>query len=224
VFRHFHPYPVFIPEGCRRLIVGTLPPPRFSTGELRERDVDFCYGSADGNFWPLLAEIYKCTLRFDNSRDAVRKRKELLASHKIGIADIVESCLRARQDAADTTMMDVRLRDLVNILQRVPNITQLLFMGGNSRNGPEYFFRQQFRQQGGCLHLVERDSPKVHRCTLHGRTIFTISLISPSSAANRAIGATRLYKKRKQENSHYSPFAYRLEQYRRVFLELDSHF
>jgi hypothetical protein len=41
---HKHPYAPFIPEKTTRLIVGTLPPPRFSKGNLNDQDVDFCYG------------------------------------------------------------------------------------------------------------------------------------------------------------------------------------
>ena len=48
VFHHTHPYEPFIPENATKLIVGTLPPPRFTTGELKEGDVNFCYGSRDG--------------------------------------------------------------------------------------------------------------------------------------------------------------------------------
>ena len=46
MFKHQHPYKPFIPEGTTKLIVGTLPPPRFSFGELKKDDVNFCYGSS----------------------------------------------------------------------------------------------------------------------------------------------------------------------------------
>ena len=45
MFLHKHPYPPFINQDTTKLIVGTLPPPRFSTRQLLEKDVDFCYGS-----------------------------------------------------------------------------------------------------------------------------------------------------------------------------------
>lgn len=48
MFLHKHPYPPFIPDNATRLIVGTLPPPRFSLGQLKPDDVKFCYGSRDG--------------------------------------------------------------------------------------------------------------------------------------------------------------------------------
>ena len=59
IFIHNHPYEIFIPRGTAKIIIGTLPPPRFSLGKLKERDVDFCYGSCDGMLWPALEKIFK---------------------------------------------------------------------------------------------------------------------------------------------------------------------
>ena len=61
---HQHPYPPFIPEEATRLIVGTLPPPRFSTKDLRFDDVNFCYGSKDGMLWKILNCIYELKTGF----------------------------------------------------------------------------------------------------------------------------------------------------------------
>ena len=49
VFKHTHPYPPFNIENATKLIVGTLPPPRFTEGTLKPGDVNFCYGSIDGS-------------------------------------------------------------------------------------------------------------------------------------------------------------------------------
>ena len=54
MFIHKHPYPPYIPENATKLIVGTLPPPRFSNGILKKGDVNFCYGSIDGQLWRIL--------------------------------------------------------------------------------------------------------------------------------------------------------------------------
>ena len=50
---HKHTYPPYIPETATCLIVGILPPPRFSSGELNDQDVDFCYGSK----WDALEDL-----------------------------------------------------------------------------------------------------------------------------------------------------------------------
>lgn len=180
--------------------------------------MDFCYGSSDGTLWPVLEEIFKVRLRYDNSEAAVTERKELLAKMKIGICDIVESCQRKNVDASDLGMTKIRLRNLLGEIGKCPTISMLLFMGGNTKNGPEFLFRRQLKDRRLKLDCIKDTTPKMHRFTFKGRQIGTVSLTSPSSAANRAIGATPLFKRKKQENPDYSPFEYRVEQYRKIFL------
>ena len=104
MFIHKHPYQPFIPENATKLIVGTLPPPRFSNGLLKEGDVDFCYGSIDGQLWKILDEIFNLNLKFETSKFAIQQRKEFLIANNIGICDIVESCKGKKIDASDIGM------------------------------------------------------------------------------------------------------------------------
>ena len=96
MFFHQHPYQPFIQKDTTKLIVGTLPPPRFSTGELLEKDVDFCYGSYYNSLWLFIDKIHNLELRYDNSQEAIDERKEFLIKHKIGVCDIVESAERKK--------------------------------------------------------------------------------------------------------------------------------
>jgi G:T/U-mismatch repair DNA glycosylase len=91
MFFHKHPYPPYFPENATKLIVGTLPPPRFTTGFLKQEDVNFCYGSRDGLLWPVLDRIFNLRLIYDNSGTAVDQRKKFLSTRGIGICDIVDS-------------------------------------------------------------------------------------------------------------------------------------
>ena len=75
MFKHEHPYKPFIQKNTTKLIVGTLPPPRFSTGELLEKDVDFCYGSYYNSLWLFIDKIHNLNLRYDNSNEAIEERK-----------------------------------------------------------------------------------------------------------------------------------------------------
>ncbi|MGB2398286.1 MAG: uracil-DNA glycosylase family protein, partial [Flavobacteriaceae bacterium] len=50
-----------------------------------------------------------------------------------------------------------------------------------------------------------------------GRTIITQTLTAPSGAANRAIGSMAAYKAAKAKSPNYSPFEFRVQQYRKVF-------
>ncbi|MBU1564382.1 MAG: uracil-DNA glycosylase family protein [Proteobacteria bacterium] len=218
MFFHQHPYPIFIPEGAGKIIVGTLPPPRFSFGELRGKDVNFCYGSCDGLLWPVLDAIFSLNLRYDNSEEAVSQRQAFLRREKIGICDIVESCLRDQINASDLGMRDIQLRDIIAQLDLHPTLHTLVFTGGNSKNGPEYLFRKLLQSHGLQLHCISNETPRGNRFFYACREITTISLTSPSNAANMAIGSSSLYKLRKKDNPAFTTFDFRVEQYKKVFI------
>jgi len=217
VFKHQHPYEPFIKKDTTKLIVGTLPPPRFSTGNLLEKDVDFCYGSYYNSLWLYLDRIHNLKLNYDNSEDAVLQRKQFLKDHKIGVCDIVQSCEREKIDASDLGMKNIVLRDLVGYLKHYPKIEKLLFTGGNSKNGPEYFFRKHIKEYGLKLKLLSNDIPRIHELEVEGRIIKTVSLTSASGSANRAIGSMPLYKQLKNSNPDFNTFDFRVMQYREYF-------
>ena len=220
MFLHTHPYAPFLFPEATKLIVGTLPPPRFTTREFKEDDVDFCYGSRDGQLWPILDRIFDLRLEYSTTREAVEQRKHFLFKRRIGICDIVEGAEREKVDASDIGMRNVQLRDLVRILQAYPNIDTLLFTGGNSKNGPEYFFRKHLKDYGLKLEVVSSDVPRIHQFLLpadNGRVILTVSLTAPSGAANRAVGSLASYKKMKDENPDFSTVDFRVMQYTPFF-------
>lgn len=214
MFFHQHPYQPFIQKDTTKLIVGTLPPPRFSTGELLEQDVDFCYGSFYNSLWKKIDVIHNLNLRYDNSQEAVNERKQFLINHKIGVCDIVESAEREKIDASDLGMNNIVLRDIISYLKRFPNIETLLFTGGNSKNGPEYFFRKHLKTYKLKLELVSNEVPRIHQFTLDKRIIKTVSLTSGSGAANISISRLPLYKQLKAKDPDFNTFDFRVLQYR----------
>jgi len=217
LFFHKHPYAPFIFEDTEKLIVGTLPPPRFTTGELLEKDVDFCYGSYYNSLWLYIDKIHDLGLHFENTNKAIEQRKNFLIKHKIGICDIVGSCKREKIDASDLGMQNIQLRNLISYLKQYPKVNTLLFTGGNSKNGPEYFFRKHLKGYNLKLELVSNEIPRIHQFELNKHIIKTVSLTSPSGSANRAIGSNSYYKKMKSLNSKYTTFDFRVEQYQEWF-------
>ena len=226
MFLHKHPYQPFIQNDTTKLIVGTLPPPRFSTGELLEKDVDFCYGSYYNSLWLFIDKIHNLNLRYDNSKTATTERKAFLIKHKIGVCDIVESAEREKIDASDLGMRNIKLRDVVGYLKQYPNINTLLFTGGNSKNGPEYFFRKHIKDYNLKLELVSNEVPRIHQFDIPieageadkiERIIKTVSLTSGSGAANISIGSMPLYKQLKNSNPDFNTFDFRVMQYREYF-------
>lgn len=223
MFEHIHPYEPFILPNTEKLIVGTLPPPRFTTGELLEKDVDFCYGSYYNSLWLYIDRIHNLNFRYDNSEEAVQQRKDFLISHRIGICDIVASAKREKIDASDLGMSHIKLRDLINFLYQFKNIKTLLFTGGNSKNGPEYHFRHHLKDYGLKLKLISNEIPRIHQFELpphehasqaDNRVIKTVSLTSASGSANRAIGSMPLYQQLKDSDPSFTTFDFRVMQYR----------
>jgi len=196
-----------------------LPPPRFTRRELKPDDVDFCYGSRDGLLWPVLDRIFQLNLKYENTSEAIKQRQNFLKSRNIGICDIVESSRREKIDASDLGMQKVELRDMLEILRKYPKIDTLLFTGGNSKNGPEYFFRKYLKEQTAevKLKIMSNKSPRVHQFILDGRSIKTVSLIAPSGAANISIGSSELYKELKKKNPEFNTLDFRVLQYKEFF-------
>ena len=226
MFKHTHPYQPFIQKNTTKLIVGTLPPPRFSTGELLEKDVDFCYGSYYNSLWLFIDKIHDLGLRYDNSQQAIDERKQFLIKHNIGVCDIVESAEREKIDASDLGMKNIVLRDVLDYLKQFPKIDTLLFTGGNSKNGPEYFFRKHLKTYQLKLELVSNEIPRIHKFVIASetkqsvekkRTIKTVSLTSGSGAANISISRTPLYQHLKAKNPNFNTFDFRVMQYREFF-------
>ena len=218
MFYHTHPYSPYILPDTERLIVGTLPPPRFTIGALNEEDVDFCYGSSNGLLWKVWDRIYNLNLVYENSQYAIAQRKAFLQREKIGVCDIVGAAYRDKIDASDLGMQRVELRDLLGILEQHPKVSTLIFTGGNSKNGPEYFFRQLLKKAKLTLVCLDDQVPRKHQLEWAGRVITTYSLTAPSGTANRAIGSKDHYKKNKAQNPKYTTMDFRVEQYSRVIL------
>lgn len=214
MFKHKHPYPPYIPKGTKKLIVGTLPPPRFSLDALKDGDVDFCYGSKDGQLWKIISRVFDFELTTDDPLLAKKQRENLLTKHKIGVCDMVESCFREKIDASDLGIKNPSFRPIIPLLKKNPSVEMLLFTGGNSKNGPEFLFRKYLKDYPEIeLKKVSDTVPRIHQFDLDGRTIQTVSLTAPSGAANRAVGGMELYKKMKKENPSFTTVDFRVLQY-----------
>ncbi len=217
MFFHFHPYKPFILKDTKSLIIGTLPPPRFSINKLKKNDVDFCYGSQDNLLWPILDKLYNLNLLYENSFEAIKQRKKFLIQKNIGICDIVESCHRKKLDASDLGMENVKLRDILKYLKKYTNIQKIIFTGKNSKNSPEYLFKKNFFNKYK-LEIIKNSQIRTHKLIFENREIFIYSLTSPSKAANRSIGANKNFKLKKFKNPYYSTFDFRYEEYKLAFL------
>lgn len=203
--------------------MGTLPPPRFSTGELLEKDVDIQYGSYYNSLWSIIDKVHNLGFSYENTEKAITERREYLINNRIGICDVVKSAERQKINASDLGMENIKLRDVIKYLYEYPNIHTLLFTGGNSKNGPEYFFRKLLKSYNLKLKVLSSDVPRVHEFFLKDvhkfepRRIRTVSLTSASGSANRAIGSMPLYQQLKNKNPDFTTNDFRVMQYREFF-------
>ncbi len=110
-----------------------------------------------------MGKIYNLNLDYSNTKNAVIQRKDFLIEHKIGICDIVQSCEREKSNASDLGMKNIKLRNLIKYLQENKGIETILFMGGNSKNGPEYLFRKHLISNSIRLKKINSKSPKIHQ-------------------------------------------------------------
>ena len=158
-------------------------------------------------------------MKYETTEYAALQRKEFLLKHKIGVCDIVASAERDKIDASDLGMQNIKLRNLVVYLQEYKSVDTILFTGGNSKNGPEYFFRKHLKEHELQLKVVSDQVPRIHEFELprSTRTVRTVSLTAPSGAANRAVGSMELYKRLKNENLDFNTLDFRVMQYRPFF-------
>ena len=221
MFYQVHPYKPFIPQGATKLIVGTLPPPRFSMGNLKKGDVNFCYGSIDGQLWKILDELFTLKLHFETTDFAIEQRKDFLIRNKIGICDIVESCERKKMDASDLGMENIVLRDLLFYIKNNTSVDTLLLTGGNSKNGPGHHLRRQLKEKNITLKLISAETPKIYEFEFNEneipRKIKVILLTAPSGSANRAVGSNPQYQQLKKQNPKFNTFDFRVLQYKKFF-------
>lgn len=187
--QEIHPYATFFPAGATKLILGSIPPFRFtlSTGDkiLKKKDIEFYYGSSNNYFWSLLSNIYEINL------DTVEFIKIFLQSRQLGISDIIQKCKRKQTEKGKFSALDKDLKIL-----EYRNLDEIL----KTDSLQEILFTSQFVANHFHAHIP---IPKELRY---------IVLPSPSGSASRAIGRLNAYKKKK--GSNYNTLDYRREKYR----------
>lgn len=113
-----HPWPPFIPEGARLLIMGTFPPPP------KRWVMDFYYPNPTNDFWQIMGLIF-CHDRHALYNPSTRRYdleaiKSLLAEHHIAMSDTGRTVRRLRGNASDKFLEIVEPIELDGLLARMP--------------------------------------------------------------------------------------------------------
>ena len=185
VIRSAHPYEPYIPKGATKLIIGTIPPHRFCdrSEELCPGDVDFYYGSYLNRFWHLVSEVTGIRLAFENTKAAVKQRKDLLKDLNMGIMDVVKICSRKEgkskiAKADDASLEVIETQPLEGLLSKYPDIDTLLYTSGSS-NGVK---GQVYRMLKAEHKLIDKEN-REYQISVNGKEYKVIILYSPSPRA-----------------------------------------
>lgn len=162
-----HPYPPCVPDTARALILGSAPPWRFCAAEpkpLRERDLDFYYGSSDhgGNLlWEVLFRVFEPAsvpeLESLRALDLPRIQRTLaqrdflgsfLQRHRLAVADILLRFERRERKAADAFLHPLEFLPLLQLLREHPSLGQVFC---TSRGGVYRWLERYLAGEGVVL-------------------------------------------------------------------------
>lgn len=190
--RSVHPFEAYVPINADKLIIGTIPPPRFCVKEpcLRENDVNFYYGSQDNDFWKIIAKVFALDFIYTNTSEAIKQRHNLLDTLKIGITDIVESCIHKDNSAKDENLIDIKHKDLKSLLKQYPSIRTLIYTSG--------FVKKEMNACFNTYHTIDKNYPKKQSLKIDDKFYEVRILYSPSGMALINMGENGIEKRLNQ--------------------------
>lgn len=152
-----HPFPPYIPAGTKYLIIGSFPG-KGQTGKTIS-ETDWFYGAKRNLFWKILQEVYQLEL------SSTTKKKKLLATLKIGIADIILKAVRTNDSNSDSNLRVIKYNNkaLKKILDS-NNIEMIFF----TSQFVQKIFKQFFPDVEHSIALPS-PSPRYAKMSLKGK-------------------------------------------------------
>ncbi len=189
--RESHAFEPYIPAGVEQLIVGTFPIPKFTDPSRRhefdpEKEKWFPYGGGANNLWRLLGDCYGIKL------NTVADITDFLDRERIGVIDVISSCVRHEGAATDSNLRDIRFNERMQGVLKISTLRRLLFTSRSAYN----WFRRKWRVREGVDEIV---------------------LPSPSANVYRSLGRLPEFRKWKRENPSKPAYAFLLEKYKEAF-------
>ena len=179
-----HPFEPYIVEGSNKLIIGTIPPPRFSKQELQDSDVNFYYGSSDNQFWDIMGDVCNVEFTKENTQKAIEERKKALSDMKLSICDIIKQTKRKNNSALDKYLDPVEYLNILELLEKNPKIDTLIYT--STENGVKTFMTQYLREKFSkeVCHITV-DKSKKHFKLLNKYDVYIVD--SPSRRNTKSI-------------------------------------
>lgn len=123
----YHPWPPFIPEGAKILILGTFPPGK------HRWSMDFYYPNRTNDFWKICGLIF---LSNPNALYDLKEKKfnlelikQLLTEKKIALHDTARIIRRLKGNASDKFLDIVEPIPLKDLLTQMPNCKTIATTG-----------------------------------------------------------------------------------------------
>ena len=127
-----HSFPPVIDDGCRVLILGSMP----SVVSLKRQQY---YGHKQNYFWPMMFTILE-----EPYSDDFAEKKRMLLRHHIALWDVLASC--EREGSLDSNITDEEPNDIRTLLQDYPSIQYLMFNGGKAFQSFKKYFPDLLEQ------------------------------------------------------------------------------
>lgn len=114
-----HPWPPFIPEGAKVLIMGTFPP------QAKRWNMNFYYPNRTNDFWKICGLLFlgdKDALLIPGSKDYdLEKIRRLMTDKHIALNDTVRKARRLKGNASDKFLEVVKPVPLFSLLKKMPD-------------------------------------------------------------------------------------------------------
>lgn len=113
-----HPWPPFIPEGAKVLIMGTFPP------QAKRWNMDFYYPNRTNDFWKIIGLLFlgdKDALLIPGTKDYdENKIRALLTENHIALNDTVRKARRLKGNASDKFLEVVEPVPIFDLMRQMP--------------------------------------------------------------------------------------------------------
>lgn len=188
-----HPWKVYIPQQCERLIIGTFPSAE------KNWAYPFFYPNPHNLFWRILAQIAKQTLTHNAGAAAVAERRALLDKLHTGISDMGHTVIRKHNSSLDENLECTVYMDIFKIIEAHPQITKIIFTSSSGKVSALAWFKKYLKQQH--IHHKFPSGAKPLRSLLRykQRDLELVILYSPSPRAANRISFEQLTALYRQE-------------------------
>lgn len=144
-----HPWPPFIPEGAKVLIMGTFPPGR------HRWSMDFYYPNRTNDFWYMMGLIFYgdkyALLKTDRKTFDLEKIMQLLKERHIAMNDTARKVRRLKDNASDKFLEIVEPVPLFELLKKMPECKSIATTGEKAATVIANLTSTEVPKMGECV-------------------------------------------------------------------------